>query len=74
MKTRDEHLAWCKQRALKIFASGDSGGAIASMLRDLQKSEDGAMFDAGELAMLEAEARFYTNTPQDILDWIWNLK
>jgi hypothetical protein len=40
MKTREEHLAWCKQRALELLADGDRAGAVASMISDLQKHDE----------------------------------
>lgn len=38
--TRDEHLAWCKKRALEYLDRGDVNNAIASMGSDLMKHED----------------------------------
>lgn len=35
--TRQEHLAWCKQRALEYVDSGDNTQAYASMTSDLNK-------------------------------------
>jgi hypothetical protein len=35
--TRDEHLAWCKRRALEYVDAGDVQGAITSMTSDLSK-------------------------------------
>lgn len=35
--TRQEHLKWCKQRALEYVAQGDTQGALASMTSDLGK-------------------------------------
>lgn len=37
MRTREEHLAWCKQRALEYVDAGDLVNAVASMGSDLQK-------------------------------------
>ncbi len=37
--TRDEHLAWCKQRAHE-YLPGDPTNAVASMASDLRKHED----------------------------------
>lgn len=37
MKTREEHLAWCKQRALEYCNRGDPVNAITSMLSDIRK-------------------------------------
>jgi hypothetical protein len=38
--TREEHLAWCKKRALKYVDEGDLTSAWASMSADLQKHPD----------------------------------
>ena len=35
--TRDEHLAWCKARALEYLDAGDLVNAVASMASDLTK-------------------------------------
>ncbi|KKK87691.1 hypothetical protein LCGC14_2750730 [marine sediment metagenome] len=38
--TRQEHLQWCKNRALEYLNSDDLPSAVASMLSDLQKHPD----------------------------------
>jgi hypothetical protein len=40
MRTREEHLAWCKQRALEYLDRGDLQNAVASMGSDLNKHEE----------------------------------
>ena len=40
--TRDEHLAWCKKRALEYVDRGELHNAVASMGSDLTKHEDAA--------------------------------
>ena len=35
--TRDEHLAWCKERALAYLEKGELASAVASMGSDLLK-------------------------------------
>ena len=35
--TRDEHLAWCKERALEYWRKGDLENAVTSMGSDLDK-------------------------------------
>lgn len=40
--TRDEHLAWCKQRAREYLDQGDVKNAIASMMSDLSKHPETA--------------------------------
>ena len=38
--TREEHLAWCKKRALEYLDKGDVENAIASMMSDMQKHDE----------------------------------
>lgn len=38
--TRDEHLQWCKDRALQYVERGDLINAVASMLSDLRKHDE----------------------------------
>lgn len=38
--TRDEHMAWCKKRALEYFDAGDLNNAVTSMLSDLSKHDE----------------------------------
>lgn len=40
--TRDEHMAWCKERAREYLDKGDARSAIVSMLSDLGKHEETA--------------------------------
>jgi hypothetical protein len=40
MRTREEHLDWCKERAREYLAQGDVKSAIASMMSDLDKHEE----------------------------------
>jgi hypothetical protein len=40
MKTRDEHLAWCKERALEYLRAGDLANAVTSMASDLEKHSE----------------------------------
>ena len=42
MKTREEHMAWCKQRALEYCDSGNPGEAFASMMSDIRKHPETA--------------------------------
>ena len=35
--TRDEHMKWCKERALQYIDDGDIQNGITSMLSDLSK-------------------------------------
>ena len=47
--TRDEHLAWCKERALAFADNGDVALTIASLASDLSKHDDTAGHNAPEL-------------------------
>lgn len=38
--TRDEHLQWCKDRALEYVTRGDLHNAVTSMMSDLRKHAD----------------------------------
>ena len=38
--TRDEHLAWCKRRALEYVDAGDLTNAVVSMGSELKKHPD----------------------------------
>jgi len=38
--TRDEHMEWCKQRALEYIDRGDVSSALGSMMSDLGKHEE----------------------------------
>lgn len=40
MRTREEHLQWCKEQALEYLNAGDVQGAIASMMSDLSQHEE----------------------------------
>jgi hypothetical protein len=44
--TRDEHLAWCKTRALEYLDRGELADAVASMGSDLGKHHETRSNDA----------------------------
>jgi hypothetical protein len=50
--TRDEHLAWCKKRALEYLDEGDLVNAVASMGSDLSKHPESRTFANEYLLML----------------------
>ena len=50
--TRDEHLAWCKQRALEYVERGDLTNAYGSMASDLGKHPDTRDHSAIQLGMM----------------------
>lgn len=44
--SRDEHLAWCKGRALEYWRRNELTDAVASMLSDLGKHPESRIPDA----------------------------
>jgi hypothetical protein len=48
---RQEHLQWCKTRALEYLDTGDTTGCFASMASDLRKHEETADHPALMLGM-----------------------
>src|SRR5262249_18844099 len=70
MTTREEHLAWCKQRALEYVEHGDLQGALTSMGSDLTKVSGGQIHDPTSLSFLIAEAVMFRQTPDAVRNWI----
>jgi hypothetical protein len=53
MISREEHLAWCKARALEYVHEGDLADAVASMISDMGKHpETEVSFVLVQLGML----------------------
>jgi hypothetical protein len=50
--TRDEHVAWCKKRALEYVDRGDLTQAMASMVSDLNKHPDTQGHSGCDLGMM----------------------
>lgn len=71
MRTRAEHLQWCKDRALQYADAGDSVNALASMLSDLGKHPEtiGSVSIAGRLGM-GLYLGGHLNTPEKMREWI----
>ena len=57
--TRDEHLAWCKRRALEYVDAGDLTHAVASMASDLKTHPDTDNPGLNGLARLIHEGSFF---------------
>lgn len=53
-QTRDEHLAWCKARALEYLnrPEPDVSGAVGSLIADLGKHTETAQHFAREMGVL----------------------
>jgi len=50
--TRQEHLDWCKQRALEYARRGDVKNAVASMCSDLDKHDETKNHVGGRLGLM----------------------
>lgn len=53
--TRQEHLDWCKKRALEYLDRGDVVNAVTSMMSDMQKHPE-TKFGSGVLNALGLRA------------------
>lgn len=51
-KTRQEHMDWCKNRALEYLERGDQKNAWGSMVSDLGKHPETAGHPAIQLGMM----------------------
>lgn len=51
MKSREDHLNWCKDRALEYVEAGNNVEAVASMTSDMNKHSE-TRDSSGSLAML----------------------
>ena len=52
MRTREEHLKWCKERANEYLARGDISNGITSMLSDLDKHPETKTIGGWPVSML----------------------
>lgn len=67
--TRDEHLRWCKERALEYVDSGDATNALASMVSDLRKHDETKSHAGIELGMSMAVIGLLS-TPSEVRKFI----
>lgn len=68
-QTREQHLDWCKARALEVLKSGDQEGAVASMISDLGKWER-PLYDSLIVATLQMDGMMFCKTPDQVKHWI----
>lgn len=54
--TREQHLAWCKERAIRELDAGDVNGALASMASDLNKHPETERHAAIQLGMMSCNS------------------
>lgn len=50
--TRDEHLAWCKKRALEYVERGDAMNGLTSMFSDLDKHPETRGHKGSEIGVM----------------------
>lgn len=67
--TRQEHLDWCKQRAIECIDGGDVPGAYVSMASDLNKHPDTQGHAAIQLGMMMLMAG-HLSSPQEMRRFI----
>jgi hypothetical protein len=67
--TRDEHIEWCKQRALEYVDGGDINNALASMLSDLTKHDETKNHSAITIGVMLA-ASGHLSTPHEMRRFI----
>ena len=71
MRTRQEHLEWCKQRAREYLDRGDLANAVASMGSDMDKHPETRM--AGEkmgMLMYVAMIRITEGDARGVREWV----
>lgn len=67
--TRQEHLDWCKKRALEYVENGDVQQAVASMLSDLEKHSETAGHAGSQIGVMLLLGGFL-NGSEKVKDWI----
>ena len=69
--SREEHLAWCKQRALEYVDRGDLTNAMASMASDLNKHDETKDHPVEiTMMMLQIMGGVGLNTPEEMRKFI----
>ncbi len=61
--TRQEHLEWCKKRAMEYVDAGDCTNAVNSMISDLTKHPETDGHCGSALGL-------FAKTPGDVRKWI----
>jgi hypothetical protein len=67
--TREEHLQWCKDRALDYVSRGDLADAMASMMSDMEKHPGTAGHPAVPL-MMSLAGSGHLGTPGELRKFI----
>jgi hypothetical protein len=69
VRTRAEHLAWCKERALEYVDANQLQEAVTSMLSDLTKHPDTEKSGGGPFVLLGIAA-LMANDPHEVRRFI----
>jgi len=70
--SREEHMVWCKARAIEILESGDIPGAFASMASDLNKhpeTQDHPDLSLGTMMLMRGYLNFKEEMKKFIEDF-----
>lgn len=67
--TREEHLQWCKDRALEYVDANDTSQAFASFSSDMSKHPETANHSALKLGTMLLMGG-HLNTPAEMRKWI----
>lgn len=69
--SRDEHLEWCKKRALEYLDAGDISQGFTSMISDLGKHPELEKHAGIEIGVMMAVGlRGWISNPQKVREWI----
>ena len=68
--TRQEHLNWCKRRALEYVTAGDNSQAFASMTSDIMKHPETQMHQATNELGISLLVNGHLESAQQMRDWI----
>ena len=68
--TRNEHLAWCKERALKYLDAGDVRQGFTPMLSDLSKHEGTRDHIGGKIGVQFMLLPGWIDNPVEVRRWI----
>ena len=69
MTSSEEHLEWCKTRALE-YLPHDPAQAFTSMLSDLRKHPELANHKGGEIGVMFMMLHGWINNPEEVRRWI----
>lgn len=68
--TRDEHLQWCKGRAIQYLNAGDLNNAFTSMCSDVMKHPETEMHDSTNQLGMQLLLGGHLNSDEKMRDWI----